>query len=49
MIYKFAFHDIIQVNEPFGEKTFVFSSDFYQVLLVILHASCADIISASLC
>ena len=39
---------ITQVDEPFGGKTFVFGGDFYQVLPVILRASRADVVSASL-
>jgi ATP-dependent DNA helicase PIF1 len=55
MIHKFAFealdrtfHDIIQVDEPFGGKVFVFGGDFCQVLPVIPHASHAEVVSASL-
>jgi len=55
MIHKFAFEaidrtfcDITQVDELFEGKIFVFDDDFCQVLPVIPHASCADVISASL-
>ena len=55
MIHKFmfkavdrTFRDIIQVDKLFKRKTFVFGDDFHQVLLVILHASHADIVLVSL-
>ncbi len=55
MIYKFTieavdriFHDIIQVNKPFGKKIFIFGNNFYQVLPVISYASHADAVLANL-
>jgi len=40
--------DIIQIDEPFRKKTFIFEGDFCQILLVISYASYADIVSTSL-
>ena len=55
MMHKFAFeavdrtfHDITQVDKPFGGKIFVFGGDFRQILPVIPHASRANIVSSSL-
>src|ERR1044072_1771549 len=55
MMHKFAFEavdrtlrDITQIDKPFGGKIFIFGGDFRQILPVIPHATCADIVSASL-
>jgi len=55
IMHKFAFeavdrtfHDITQVDKPFGGKIFVFGGDFRQILPVIPHASRANIVSSSL-
>jgi hypothetical protein len=55
MLYRFAFEavdrtfrDITCTDKPFDGKVFVFRSDFRQVLPVILHSLCANIVSASL-
>ncbi len=55
MIYKFTFEildqtfrNITQVDKPFGSKVFVFGGDFCQVLLVILRALYAKVVSSCL-
>jgi len=55
MMHKFAFeavdrifHNIIQIDESFERKTFVFGGNFCQILSVIPCASYIHIISASL-
>ncbi len=55
MMHKFAFeavdqifHDITQIDELFGEKTFIFEEDFHQILPVIPRAFHTHIVLTSL-